>query len=255
LVAKWYQVLAAYGDAIRALRQQNRGSSSARNLGIRHARGEFVALLDADDHWLPAKIERQVAVLRERPEIGFVSTAARVEAPDGTVLGSWDCPKIDGSMLKTLFMAAGAVAGSCSGVVLRRDLLSTAGLFDETLTGLEDTDLWMRLAVLSEYGCIEEPLTVITKYPSSKSRSLDMMRGFALQVMKKNRRLLDGGARRGFWQSAYAGVLADYAKWEYRCGRKLSAMLHLLEGLLRAPVRRGRLMLGLIFAMSRGERL
>ena len=113
----------------------------------------------------------------------------------------------------------------------------------------------MRLAVLSEYACIEEPLTVITKRPSSKSRSLDMMRGFALKVMKKNRRLLDGGERRGFWQSAYAGVLADYAKWEYRSGRKLRAMLHLLEGLLRAPVRRGRLMLGLIFAMSRGERL
>ena len=51
---------------------ENRGMSASRNLGIRHARGEFVAFLDADDVWLPAKLERQVAVMEREPEAAIV---------------------------------------------------------------------------------------------------------------------------------------------------------------------------------------
>src|SRR5262245_51206234 len=51
---------------------QNRGMSATRNLGFRAARGEFVALLDADDVWLPSKLEQQVAVLTEHPAAGMI---------------------------------------------------------------------------------------------------------------------------------------------------------------------------------------
>jgi glycosyltransferase involved in cell wall biosynthesis len=66
---------ARHPDRIRYLEHpehENRGMSAARNLGLRHARGEFVALLDADDRWLPGKLDLQVAALQAHPEVALV---------------------------------------------------------------------------------------------------------------------------------------------------------------------------------------
>jgi glycosyltransferase involved in cell wall biosynthesis len=56
---------------------QNRGAAATRNLGARHARGEFIAFLDADDVWLPHKLERQTALLESRPAVAMAFGAAQ----------------------------------------------------------------------------------------------------------------------------------------------------------------------------------
>ena len=64
-----------YPEKVRYLEHpghQNRGMSAARNLGISQAKGEYIAFLDADDVWLPYKLEQQVALLESRPEAGMV---------------------------------------------------------------------------------------------------------------------------------------------------------------------------------------
>lgn len=243
-------MLATYGDAIRVVTQPNGGLSNARNRGIREAAGTFVAFLDADDRWLPDKLARQVELMQQRPTVGFSSTCTLVETPDGSPSGRWDCPRVEGALLRTLFLRNGSVPGSGSGVMVRRELFDEAGLFDESLRSLEDIDMWMRLAAVSDYACIEEPLTVIVKHPDSMSRNLQVMRAAALQVMRKNRRLLAPVDRGAHWRAGYASVLADYAKWEYRAGRRVDAMLHLMQGLMHAPLRRGRMLAGLLLAMT-----
>ena len=244
-----------FGERVRLIEQPNGGLSNARNTGIRQARGEWVAFLDADDYWLPGKLQRQMELLAAQPELGFCSTCTRVETPEGKELNFWHCPEGRESALRTIFARNAAVAGSGSAVVARRDLLLASGGFDEQLHSLEDIDMWLRLAAVTGYGCVEEPLTVILKRPDSMSRNLDVMRDSALKVMHKNRALLDRSLRGGYWRAAYATVLADYAKWEYRVGRKGPAMLHLLEGLVRAPLQRGRLILGLLVAMTLGQKI
>lgn len=247
------KVLESYENKINIVNKVNGGLPGARNRGILAATGEYVAFLDADDRWLPGKLERQAEILATEPNVGFCSTHTLVETPDGTASGEWTCPCIEGTLLKTLFLRNGAIPGSGSGVMARRSLFEHAGLFDESLRSLEDIDMWMRLAAITDYACVHEPLTVIIKHPDSMSRNLDTMRAAALWVMQKNRGLLAPEDRGKLWRAGYANVLADYAKWEYRAGRRMQAMSHLLQGFGHSPIHSGRMIAGLLLAMALGQ--
>jgi glycosyltransferase involved in cell wall biosynthesis len=239
-------LLEGYGAAITVINQENRGMSAARNAGIRRARGTYVAFLDADDWWLAGKLSRQVELMHGRPEIGFSSTTVRVEDDDGRLLNLWRCPDGSTEILATLFAQNAAIAGGCSAVMARRDLLDRVGLFDESLRGFEDPDLWMRLAAVSGYACIDETLAVILRREQSVSRNLDSMRVAALRSLRKNRALLPPGLRGRFWRSCLAGVYTDYAKPAYRAGRLGLAYADTLRALMLSPLGRGRLCLGLL---------
>ena len=248
-------VLAGYGDRIRVVSKPNGGLSSARNAGIRTARGSLIAFLDADDWWLRGKLSRQVELMDRHPELGFSSTAARVEDIEGRLLNLWARAQWDGSFLEHLFGSNGDVAGSGSAVIARRALFDQVGTFDESLGGLEDIDMWMRLAAVSAYDCIEEPLVVILKRPASMSRNLDVMRESAIRVMKKNRHLLPPELRGRYWRACLAGIHGDYAKWRYRSGQRGGALCDVTQLMLLAPLARGRLGLGLLKDMALGRPL
>jgi glycosyltransferase involved in cell wall biosynthesis len=239
-------VLEAYHGAITLIDQENRGMSAARNVAIRNARGAYIAFLDADDRWLPEKLSRQVDLMESRPEIGFCSTTARVEDGEGKILNLWRCHHGTTEMLTTLFAENAAIAGGCSAVMVRKQLFDRVGLFDESLRGFEDPDLWMRLAAVSGYQCIDETLAVILRREKSVSRNLDAMRVSTLRSMRKNRVLLPARLRGRFWRNCLAGVYTDYAKPAYRAGRVGRAYADTLRALLLSPVGRGRLCLGLL---------
>ena len=239
-------VLERYRGLITVIDQENRGMCAARNVAIRRARGTYVAFLDADDRWLPSKLARQVQLLETRPEIGFCSTAARVEDEQGKLLNLWQCRQGRTEMLETLFAENAAIAGGCSAVVVRRHLVERVGLFDESLRGFEDPDLWIRLAAVTGYACVDEPLAVILRREKSVSRNTDAMRASTLRSMHKNRRLLPARLRGGFWRNCLAGAYTDYAKPAYREGRVGRAYADTLRALALAPLGRGRLCLGLL---------
>lgn len=242
-------VLETYGDRIRIEGKPNGGLSSARNAGIAAATGRYVAFLDADDGWLPGKLARQVELMTAHPELVFCSTAARIESPDGEHLGDWACGSSTLPTLEAIFATNAHVAGSGSAVLARRDAFARVGGFDERLRSLEDIDMWMRLAAIGPYACVDEPLAVILKRPGSMSGNLDVMRGAAIAVMRKNRRLLPREMQGAFWRHAYAGMLSDFAKWAWRSGQRRQAVGDALNGLRLSPLGRGRLMLGLLLAM------
>lgn len=248
-------VLAVYGDRLRVISQANGGPGAARNRGLSEARGRYVAFLDADDHWLPEKLERQVALLEAHPELGFCSTATAVVDTRGGQVRDWPCWKAAEPLLETLFMRSATVSGSTSGVLARRELLLEAGGFDERLRGFEDPDLWIRLAARAGYACIPEVLTVVVRTPNSVSGNLCAMCAATLASFRKNRTLLPVRKRGGYWHAACAGALADYAKGAYRAGQRGQALAWLLRALWHSPLRRGRLVLGLTLAMLTGGKL
>jgi glycosyltransferase involved in cell wall biosynthesis len=136
---------------------RNQGHSASRNMAIRRANGEYIALLDADDLWLPGKLEEQVAIMRSFPEIGSVygktlywfSWTGRPEdrsldfvPPLGLPLDS-----VAPARKALASMVSGAVSVPCTcSLLVRRSLLDQTGGFEETFTGLfEDQVFYVKV--------------------------------------------------------------------------------------------------------------
>ena len=149
--------LTAYGKRLKVLNQANQGVSAARNAGIRSATGDLVALLDSDDLWLPRKLETQVAFFRDNPQALICQTEEIWIRNGKRVNPGKRHTKPSGDIFeKSLALCL----VSPSAVMMKKDLFSEVGFFDETLPACEDYDLWLRIACRYPVHLIETPLIV-----------------------------------------------------------------------------------------------
>lgn len=191
------QVVADFSGPVRYVYQSNRGLSAARNTGIREARGDWLAFLDADDSWLPEKTRLQEeAVLRE-PQAVLVYNSVWMAEPDGERRLAQAAPP---SSLWPNLRYRNCICGSGSAVLVRKDVVQDAGGFDETLTGCEDWDLWFRLALKHPFTYVPEPLAVLRSYAGSMSRDPERMITNTERILEKT--LLQGldGWSRYWWR-------------------------------------------------------
>ena len=135
---------------------ENRGANAARNSGIRHATGEFVAFLDDDDRWLPGKVSRQVRRFESgSSDLGVVTVGSRIVNEDGAQIGSVQ-PDLEGNVLGSLLR--GAVVGTFSLLMVRSSTISRAGLPDESFPSWQDREWNLRLAQHCSFSSIDEIL-------------------------------------------------------------------------------------------------
>lgn len=180
------EVIESFTDArIRYIRHDiNKGQGVTRNAGIKHASGEYIALLDDDDEWLPEKLEKQVRLLESRPDdVGMVYTGFRkIDASTGKVIAEV-IPEKRGYIFREMCMRNWI--GTCSTVLVRRSCLEAAGWFDEGLASGADYDLWLRISRDFEIACIREPLVLYAVHDGSISTSYEArIRGIEGQLRK-----------------------------------------------------------------------
>jgi len=186
------RILAEYqrrSSNLQVIRSDPRGVSHARNLGLAASQAPFVAFLDSDDIWRPDKLAKQMALFAaDRPQVGFVHCAYFCIDEDGRRVstGRLIPPRKRGDVFVDLLQGY-ALSGSASAVVARRDLVTAAGGFDESLFHGEDWDLWIRMAKLSHVDFVADALTGIRVHPLGRGQRRKARSGPELFLIERLR--------------------------------------------------------------------
>lgn len=167
---------------IALLRQVNQGVAVARNKGIAHARGDWIAFLDADDIWLPGKLRAQWETLSARPDVRMSYTAWEVwssteQSPTPEYVAAlldqsgdadrWSGPT--GWVYPDLLLDCVVWTST---VLVHRSVLSEVGQFDSTLPRGEDYDLWLRASRVTEILRVAAPYALYRMHPNSLTTSV-----------------------------------------------------------------------------------
>ncbi len=174
-------------DRIRYVYQENRGLSAARNTGIREAKGEYVAILDADDIWLNVKLEEQMKIFAEDKSAGLVSCGSFEMDDTGRVFGE-NVPRDPGDQnrLRENLLVKNIVSGG-SNALIKKECFDAVGLFDEGLKSAEDWDMWLRIARRYSVRFVQRPLVKVRTGQNTMSgiRNASKMLENELKVLDK----------------------------------------------------------------------
>jgi glycosyltransferase involved in cell wall biosynthesis len=205
---------------VRYERTAHVGLAAAKSASVRLGRGRFVALLDADDLWLPRKLERQLACFRADPALGVVHTRRLQIDEHGEPLPYEQPPLPRGEVLEPILRSNFVCYSSA---LVRRDVLDAVGLFDERLPLAVDYDLWLRVARRYRFDHVDEPLVKYrVGHASLSCRAAERL----LAVLDILHRFLDeGGGRasvsprviRETYAKVYGGLGLAYrqaSRWE-----------------------------------------
>ena len=180
------EVLRSYGNRLRWWTQANAGESASRNRAVKEARGEWIALLDADDSWFPQKLELQAEATRNNPSAQW-SYGAFIERrePSGEVRRV----TVPHPTLVRRKLGLRNVL-HLSTVMIRRDVYLALGGFDEKIQFGEDWEFWLRLASRYKSARVSEPLGIYRRHAGNQSGNYE-------KTLQSNRELTERVLLRG----------------------------------------------------------
>jgi len=201
-----------FGDRVRLIRQANAGPPAARNRGIAESRGEFVALLDADDLWFQGRIRRHVETLAAHPDVGMVYSDWREWRPraDGSyppveeVLHDPSPPVSAGSGSGWLYtdLLMECVIHT-SAVTMRRSLIDEVGELDSGFPRSDDYDYWLRVSRHTRILKVPEVLSVYRIPPrldSYRAPTVNWEDRVVSRALERWGRTGPDGRTAGYWQ-------------------------------------------------------
>jgi hypothetical protein len=211
-----------YAPRVRLVQQPNRGLPAARNAGVRASRGRFLCFLDADDRILPEKTAVQLACFAARPDVGLVYGGWRYVDEAGRPLPERGWSPHEGDVLEPLLVGNLICVHAA---LVRREPVERAGGFDESLTAVEDWDLWLRTAREGlRWAVVDEVVAEYRMRADAMHQDPDRMSSNTLRVLDKffadpalPARVV--GMRALAYQHAYLVAAAD----RYRAGDRTAA--------------------------------
>ena len=206
----------------RYLPQPNGGAARARNRGVIESRGEFVAFLDADDLWLPQKLEKQMPLFSD-PKVGIVYTD-RIDIDENDhVIPCVELVHHRGTGLVGQLLIRNFVP--MSSAVMRRAVFEKSGEFDATLARSEDLDFWLRAALNFGFDYVDEPLVKHRRWPNQLTQNRHKVFESSFRIQDRFLRDHPGvvsprEARQG-WAKRYTGrgkaFAAEGRRWAALC--------------------------------------
>jgi glycosyltransferase involved in cell wall biosynthesis len=214
------------------IRREHIGAPFVKNLGVRCARGEFVAFLDADDVWLPTKLERQLRLFEGRPDVGVVYSRMQFINEEGGMLPTAPRRLYRGDVLGPIFRD-NFVCFSSS--VVRKAVFERAGYFDTSLQLAIDYDLWLRIATWFAFDYVDETLVLYRTGHRNLSTRAEERLHLAAGVMRRYLQTGEGRERLGrsivrrSWAETYQHLAeVALARSAHRCAAKyyVTSLLH-----------------------------
>lgn len=144
---------------LRILRQENKGVSAARNLGIMKSPSDWIAFLDSDDRWLPEKLQKQVDFHNMNSRFSISQTDEKWIRDGKFVNPKKYHLKVEGYIFNESLERCMI---SPSATLMHRQLFDECGYFDEGLPACEDYDLWLRITCKHPVGLVNEKLIIKT---------------------------------------------------------------------------------------------
>jgi glycosyltransferase involved in cell wall biosynthesis len=152
---------------------QNGGVSVARNRGIQHASGDFISFIDADDLWMPDKLQLQLEALQKNPEAGVAYSWTIFVDEKGTVLYTQEPVFHEGNVYPHLLVENFILNGS--NVLIRRQFVEAVGDFHAPLKYAEDWEFYIRLAALCTFVLVPKHQVTYLRSSQSATSKVDVM--------------------------------------------------------------------------------